>query len=65
MKQAAISLSGKITVMTGPYEILDTGKQVKMEFVIMQNQGGGAEVVYPPEVRTAQPIFPVPKFEER
>lgn len=65
MKQAAISLSGKITVMTGPYEILDTGKQVKMEFVIMQNQGGGAEVVYPPEVRTAQPIFPVPKFEDR
>ena len=51
--------------MTGPYEILDSGKQVKMEFVIMQNQGGGAEVVYPPEVRTAQPIFPVPKFEER
>jgi branched-chain amino acid transport system substrate-binding protein len=65
MKQAAVDLSGKITVMTGPYEILDNGKQVQMEFVIMQNLKDGPEVVWPPAVRTADPVYPVPKFAER
>ncbi|MDP6708235.1 MAG: amino acid ABC transporter substrate-binding protein [Alphaproteobacteria bacterium] len=65
LKQAAVSLSGKITVMTGPYQILDNGKQIKMEFVIMQNHKNGPQVVWPPEIRTAEPIFPVPKFSER
>jgi hypothetical protein len=51
--------------MTGPYKVLPTGKQVMMEFVIMQNQKNGAQVVYPPEVRTAEPIYPVPKFSDR
>jgi len=65
LKQAAIDLSGKITVMTGPYKILDNGKQVQMEFVIMQNQANGPEVVWPKPVRTAEPIFPVPKYGQR
>ncbi len=65
LKQAAIDLSGKLTVMTGPYEILDNGKQIKMQFVVMQNQAKGSEVVFPPEVRTAEPIYPVPKYADR
>ncbi len=65
LKTAAVDLSGKITVMTGPYKVLPTGKQVMMEFVIMQNQKNGAQVVYPPAVRTAEPIYPVPKFSDR
>lgn len=65
LKQAALDLSGKLTVMTGPYEILENGKQVKMEFVIMQNQEDGPEVVWPAAVRTSEPIYPVPKFGER
>jgi branched-chain amino acid transport system substrate-binding protein len=65
LKQAAIELSGKIVVMTGPYQILDNGKQIKMEFVIMQNQKDGPQVVYPEAIRTAEPIHPVPKFSER
>ena len=65
LKTAAIDLSEKITVMTGPYKVLPTGKQVMMEFVIMQNQKNGAQVVYPPAVRTAEPIYPVPKFSDR
>ncbi len=65
LKQAAIELSGKIVVMTGPYQILDNGKQIKMEFVIMQNQKDGPQVVYPKAIRTAEPIHPVPKFSER
>ncbi len=65
LKQAAIELSGKIVVMTGPCQILDNGKQIKMEFVIMQNQKDGPQVVYPKAIRTAEPIHPVPKFSER
>jgi branched-chain amino acid transport system substrate-binding protein len=65
LKQAAIDLSGKITVMTGPYKILDNGKQIQMEFVIMQNQANGPEVVWPAAVRTAEPIYPVPVFSKR
>lgn len=65
MKQAAIDLSGKLTVMTGPYEIEPTGKQIKMEFVVMQNQKDGLEVVYPPSVATAKPVYPVPIYSAR
>lgn len=66
MKKAAIALSGNLTVMTGPYAIEETGKQVSMEFVVMQNQGGGnLEVIFPPVVATADPIFPAPSYRDR
>lgn len=65
LKQAAIDLSGKLTVMTGPYEILDTGKQISMEFVVMQKTPDSLDVVYPPAVATAKPVFPVPPFSAR
>ena len=65
MKQAAIDLSGTLTVMTGPYAIEPSGKQVSMEFVVMQKQPAGLEVVYPPAVATAAAIYPVPAFSAR
>jgi branched-chain amino acid transport system substrate-binding protein len=65
LKQAALDLNGKITVLTGPYQIEETGRQTKMEFVIMQNQQNGPEVVYPPEIQTAEPVYPVPAYSER
>jgi branched-chain amino acid transport system substrate-binding protein len=65
LKQAAIDLSGEITVMTGPYEIEPTGKQVSMELITMQLQPGGLEAVWPEAVRTAEPVYPVPPFDER
>ncbi len=66
LKQAAIDLNDdKPVVMTGPYRILDTGKQISMEFVIMQNQANGPEVVFPQEIATAKPVYPVPPFEKR
>lgn len=65
LKQAAIDLSGELTVMTGPYEILENGKQIQMEFVVMQNQKDGLEVVYPDSVATAKPIYPMPPYSER
>lgn len=65
LKQAAIDLSGQMTVMTGPYEIEETGKQVSMEFVVMQKTPESLEVVFPPSVATAEPVYPVPPFGER
>ncbi|MGM0583733.1 MAG: amino acid ABC transporter substrate-binding protein [Pseudomonadota bacterium] len=65
LKAAALDLSGEMTVMTGPYQIEETGKQVSMEFVVMQQQPDGLEVVYPPEVATAEAVFPVPAFGGR
>lgn len=65
LKQAAIDLSGNLTVMTGPYAIEETGKQISMEFVVMQKQADGLEVVFPPAVATADPIYPTPAYSER
>lgn len=66
LKQAAIALNdASMVVMTGPYQIEPTGKQTSMEFVIMQNQKNGPEVVFPASVATAQSIYPVPAFSKR
>lgn len=65
MKQAAIELSGDLTVMTGPYAIEETGKQISMEFVVMQKQAEGLEVVFPPAVATADAIYPAPAYSAR
>lgn len=65
LKKAAVDLSGKMTVMTGPYTIEPTGKQISMAFVVMQKQPGGLQVVYPPEVATAKVVYPVPPFSKR
>lgn len=46
--------------MTGPYEIEDSGKQISMEFVIMQNMADGPEVIYPADIATAKPAYPAP-----
>ena len=65
LKQAALDLNDQITVMTGPYHIEESGKQINMEFVIMQNQKNGPEVVYPAEIATAKPVFPMPPYSKR
>ncbi|HEX6142418.1 MAG TPA: hypothetical protein VFZ01_06855 [Geminicoccaceae bacterium] len=65
LKQAALDLNDQLTVMTGPYKIEETGKQVSMEFVIMQNLEDGPEVIYPEEIATAEPVYPAPPFDQR
>lgn len=65
LKQAALDLNEQLTVMTGPYKIEESGKQISMEFVIMQNMEDGPEVIYPAEIATAEPVYPAPPFEER
>jgi branched-chain amino acid transport system substrate-binding protein len=65
LKQAALKLSGKIVTACGEYQIDETGKQYKNEFSIMQTLPNGLEVVYPPAVATAKPVYPVPPFAKR
>lgn len=66
MKQAALDLNNdSVVAMTGPYHILPTGKQTSMEFVIMQNQKNGPEVIYPASVATAKAIYPMPPYSTR
>ena len=70
LKQAALDLSGKLIVVTGPYEIDETGKQLGMPFsitqVIKDPEGRYKHVlVWPPEIATAEPVFPIPPWSER
>ena len=55
----------KLIVMTGPYQIEESGKQVSMEFIVMQNQESGSEVIFPKEVATSKAMYPVPAFSAR
>ena len=65
LKQAALDLNGTLTVMTGPYQIEPSGKQISMEFVIMQNQKNGPEVIFPASVATAKAVYPMPPYSKR
>jgi branched-chain amino acid transport system substrate-binding protein len=66
LKQAALDLNNDSpVVMTGPYNILPTGKQTSMEFVIMQNQKNGPGVIFPASVATAKAVYPIPPYFSR
>jgi len=68
LKKAALELSGKLTVMTGPYEIDETGKQLQMPFVVTQVQPTKEyklTLLYPEAVATGKPIFPIPPWNKR
>ena len=69
LKKAALDLSGKVTVMTGPYEIDETGKQLQMPFIVTQIQKENGKqkmvLVYPEAVATAKTIYPISGWDSR
>ncbi len=69
LKKAALDLSGKVTVMTGPYEIDETGKQLLMPFIVTQVQNidgkQGLVLLYPEDVATGKIIYPIPAWDKR
>jgi len=69
LKKAALDLSGKVTVMTGPYEIDDTGKQLQMPFIVtqVQEEKGKQHLVllYPQDVATGKIVYPIPEWDKR
>lgn len=69
LKKAALDMSGKITVMTGPYKIDETGKQLLMPFIVtqVQKKDGKQQLVllFPPDVATGQIVYPIPGWNKR
>jgi branched-chain amino acid transport system substrate-binding protein len=69
LKKAALDLSGMVTVMTGPYEIDETGKQLQMPFIVtqVQEENGKQHLVllYPQDVATGDIVFPIPGWDKR
>ncbi|MNQ93876.1 Leu/Ile/Val/Thr-binding protein precursor [compost metagenome] len=66
LKQASMDLSGKLTVMAGPYAIDDTGKQLLMPFPVVQLlPGKGMVPVWPADVAATKPVYPTPDWNKR
>jgi len=66
LKAASLALSDQITVMAGPYAIDATGKQLKMPFPVVQNlPGKGLVTVWPKDVATDTPVYPIPAWRQR
>jgi branched-chain amino acid transport system substrate-binding protein len=65
LKAAALELSGDVTVLAGPYEIDEAGRQLGMPFVVVQNQGDNVAAVFPPDAASAEAVFPIPTWAER
>jgi len=71
LKQAALDLSGELVVVTGPYKIDETGKQLLMPFSIIQvnknSETGEYEhiLVWPEEIVTGETVYPIPSWQER
>lgn len=69
LMKAALDLSGKVTVMTGPYEIDETGKQLQMPFIVtqVQKEKGKQHLVllYPQDVATGKIVYPIPGWDKR
>ena len=65
LKKASLDLSDKVTVLAGPYAIDETGKQLKMPFPVLQAQTDGRlETVWPKDVATVKPVFPIPAWNK-
>jgi len=65
LKQAALEISGKTTVVSGQFEIDETGFQRGMKPIVLQQQPDGLKVVAPAEIATAKPIYPIPAWGDR
>lgn len=62
LKKKALEMGGKITTISGKFAIDETGKQIGMEPIVLQNQPGkGLVPVAPPEVATEKLIYPIPQ----
>ncbi len=69
LKKVALELSDKVTVMTGPYKIDASGKQLQMPFIVTQIQEEDGKqkmvLVHPDAVATAKPVYPIPGWDKR
>ncbi|MBU1361663.1 MAG: amino acid ABC transporter substrate-binding protein [Gammaproteobacteria bacterium] len=65
LKQAALDISGKTTMVSGQFEIDKTGFQTGMKPIVLQTQPEGMKIVAPEAIATGKPVFPVPAWSKR
>jgi len=70
IKQAALDLSGKVTLVTGNYVLDPSGKQLGMNSVLTQavKDASGKQklnIVWPEAVKTGDSTFPIPQWNQR
>ncbi len=65
LRASAAALSGEMTTLVGPYSIDQTGQQVGLSILVLQNTPEGQEVVAPESVATAPAIYPARTWEDR
>ncbi len=65
LKQAALDFSGKTVIVSGEFEIDETGFQKGMTPIVLQTQPEGLKIVAPEAVKTAEPIYPIPGWTSR
>jgi branched-chain amino acid transport system substrate-binding protein len=65
LKQAALDMSGKTTMVSGQFEIDKTGFQIGMKPIVLQMQPGGMKIVAPEQIATGKAIYPVPAWNKR
>lgn len=65
LKQAALDISGKTTMVSGQFEIDKTGFQTGMKPIVLQTRPEGLKIVAPEEIATAKPIYPAPAWTKR
>jgi len=65
LKAAALGFSGKTTLVSGQFEIDETGFQRGMKPIVLQQQVGTLKIVAPSDIATAKPIYPAPGWSQR
>ncbi|MGV6874355.1 amino acid ABC transporter substrate-binding protein [Pseudochelatococcus sp. B33] len=65
LKQAALAMSGNTTVVSGEFRIDETGFQNGMTPIVLQTQPEGLKIVSPGAIATAEPVYPIPAWNQR
>ncbi|WP_412050794.1 amino acid ABC transporter substrate-binding protein [Hoeflea sp. Naph1] len=65
LKQAALDFSANTIIVSGEFKIDETGFQRGMTPIVLQKQPNGLQIVAPEEVKTADPVYPIPAWSSR
>ncbi len=65
LKAAALGFSGKTTLVSGQFEIDQTGFQRGMKPIVLQQQDGVLKIAAPFDIATTKPVYPAPGWSQR
>lgn len=58
-------MSGDTVIVSGEFKIDETGFQQGMTPIVLQKQPDGLKIIAPDQVKTAEPIYPIPDWTKR